>query len=322
VSPLRGSGAPASAPPLRGSGSTPTARPVLPPGITEYFIPATAANPHYRPVALGLAKVTFADAKLKISETRDVVAVAPIGDGAVAVDWADAELLDVAPADLEIAPAEGATFDALPKAASGVKNYAAWQKAFSAWLAGAQKLDLLRHAGLKLTAAAGESERDFRIRVQGAQREARDSEVDAVRRKFAEKRARAETALRRAEQAVQRETDQASQAKLQTAVSFGATVLGALLGRKAISTSTLGRATTAARGAGRVFKESEDVGRAQGTVAAAKQALDDLDAQIAEETAGIAARYDADAGNLETISLSPKRGQILVQTVALGWRPV
>jgi hypothetical protein len=272
-------------------------------------------------VVLGIAKVTFSDAKLKINETRDVVAAAPIGEGAVAVDWAQADVLDIAPGDLETAPAADATFEELPRAASLPKNYAAWQKAFSAWLAGAQTLELQRHAGLKLTAASGEGEREFRIRVQAAQREARDKEVDAVRRKFAEKRARAEAAWRRAEQSVQRETEQASQAKLQTAVSFGATVLGALLGRKAISTSTLGRATTAARGAGRAYKESEDVGRAQETVAAAKKALDDLDAQIAEETAGIAARYDADASNLDTVSLAPKRGQIIVQAIGLGWIP-
>jgi hypothetical protein len=297
------------------------AQPVLPPAITQYFVPATATAPRYRPVALGVAKVTFGDSKLKISEARDVVATAPIGDGAVAVDWAEAEILDVAPADLASTPAADATFGDVPKAAATAKNYAAWRKAFSVWLAHEQKLELLWHAGLKLTAASGESERDFRIRVQTAQREARDREVDAVRRKFAEKRARAESALRRAEQAVQRETEQASQAKLQTAVSFGATVLGALLGRKAVSTSTLGRATTAARGAGRAYKESEDIGRAQQNVEAAKHAMDDLDAQIEADTAAIAARYDADAGTLETVSLAPKRGQILVQTVALGWRP-
>jgi len=238
----------------------------------------------------------------------------------VAVDWADAEILAIGPADLETAPAEAATFDDLPKAAASAKSYAAWQKAFNAWLAGAQKLELLRHATLKLTSAADEAERDFRIRVQDAQREARDKDVDTVRRKFAEKRARLETALRRAEQSVQREADQASQAKVQTAVSFGATVLGALLGRKTLSASTLGRATTAVRGVGRSYKESEDVGRAQQNVDAAKRALDDLDAQIAEDTAAIAARYEAEAGNIETISLAPKRGQILVQVVALGWK--
>ena len=295
-------------------------QPVLAPDIKQYFVSATSPSPHYVPVVLGIAKVTFGDAKLKISVTRDVVAAAPIGDGAVAVDWAEAEILDIAPADLETEPSGNATFDDLPKAAASAKSYAAWQKAFSAWLAGAQKLDLLRHAGLKLTSEAAESERDFRIRVQDAQREARDTAVDVIRRKFAEKRARLETALRRAEEGVQRESDQASQAKMQTAVSFGATVLGALLGRKTISASTIGRATTAARGAGRAYKESGDVGRAQEKVSLAQQALADLDAQIAEETAGVAARYDAEAGNLETVSLAPKRGQILVQVVALGWK--
>jgi len=302
------------------AGSSPSTRPVIPPGIMEYFVPATGSAPRYQPVVLGVAKVTFADTKLKISETRDIVAATAIGEGAVAADWAAAEILDLTPADLESAPAEGATFDGLPKAGASAKSYPAWQKAFASWLASDQKLDLLRHDALKLTAGAGESERDFRIRVQGAQREARDKEVDDVRRRFAEKRARLEAALRRAEQGVQRESDQASQAKLQTAVSLGATVLGAFFGRKTLSASNLGRATTTVRGAGRAYKESEDVGRAQQNVDAAKKALDDLDGQIAEETAGIAARYDADAGNLNTVSLAPKRGQILVQVVALGWR--
>lgn len=49
--------------------------------------------------------------------------------------------------------------------------------------------------------------------------------------------------------------------------------------------------------------------------------LDELDAEIAEETKGIAARYDADAGRFEKVAIAPRRGQITVQFVALGWRP-
>jgi hypothetical protein len=294
-------------------------RPVLPPEITEYFIPAARARPQYSPVALGVARITFSDAKLKLDAARDVVAAAPIRDGAVPVDWQEGGVLDVAPADLETAPADDATFDPLPKSATSAKSYAAWQKAFVAWIAQSQKLDLYRHAALKLTSTAGESERDFRIRVQGAQREARDAAVEDLRRKFAEKRARLEEKVRRAEQGVQREQEQASQAKLQSGVSIAATVFGALLGRRSISTSTLGRATTAARGMGRVSKEQDDIKRAQENVDVAKTALEAMDAEIAEETAAIAARFDADASRIETVSLAPKRGQVLVQFVALGW---
>ena len=295
--------------------------PVLAPGIQQFYLPATGGNPHYQPVALGVAKVTFADSKLKVSEDRDIVAVAPINEGAVPVDWANAEVLDISPADLESSPADGATFDPVPKAAAAPKNYAAWQKAFQSWLGSSQKLELMRHSGLKLTSTGKETEREFNIRVQTAQREARDAEVEKVRRKFAEKRARLDEKLRRAEQGVQRESEQASQAKLQSAVSVGATIFGALLGRKSLSTSTLGRATTAARGLGRASKESDDIKRAQDNVSVVKQQLEELDALIAEETAGIAARYDADASNIESASLAPKRGGILVQFVALGWKP-
>jgi len=161
--------------------------------------------------------------------------------------------------------------------------------------------------------------------VQGAQREARDAAVEAVRRKFAEKRARLEERARRAEQGVQREQEQASQAKLQTGISVGAAILGGLSGllggRKSITATTLGRATTAARGVSRASKEQDDVKRAQENVDVAKQALEELDAQIAEETAAIAARFDADASAVEKASVAPKRGGVLVQFVALGWRP-
>jgi hypothetical protein len=296
-------------------------RPVLPPEITEYFIPAAGARPQYSPVALGVARITFSDAKLKLDAARDIVAAAPIRDGAVPVDWQEARVLDIAPADLETKPADDATFDPLPKAATSAKSYAAWQKAFVAWVGQSQKLALYRHPALKLTSEAGESERDFRIRVQGAQRETRDAAVEDVRRKFAEKRARLEEKVRRAEQGVQREQGQASQAKLQSGVSIAATVFGALLGRKSISASTLGRATTAARGMGRVSKEQDDIKRAQENADVAKTALEEIDAQIAEDTAAIAARFDADASRIETVSLAPKRGQVLVQFVALGWEP-
>jgi hypothetical protein len=296
-------------------------QPVLAPDVPQFFLPTAVKSPHYVPVALGVVRVTFTDAKLKINETRDFVAAASIGNGAVPVDWEHAEMLDIEPSSLETAPAAGGTFDPVPKAAALAKNYVAWQRALVSWIAGSQTLDLWRHTGLKLTSKAGEPERDFRIRVQNAQREARDAEVESVRRRVADKRARAEEKLRKAEEAVSREEEQVSAANVNTAVSMGATVLGALFGRKTFSASTLGRATTAARGVGRASKERGDVKRAQDNVAVARKALEELDAEIMQETAQIAARYDAAAGELETISIAVKRGQVLVQSVALGWDP-
>ena len=60
-----------------------------------------------------------------------------------------------------------------------------------------------------------------------------------------------------------RESEQVSQQRLQTAISMGATLVGALFGRKSMSAS-IGRATTTARGVGRTMREREDVERGRG----------------------------------------------------------
>jgi hypothetical protein len=292
----------------------------VPPGIEQFFVPAAAAAEDvvYSPVALGSARVAFSDTKSGIEEVRDVLYAADILDGAVPVDWARASRLDVPAASLQRSPAGTAQQEPVPAPGLQAKNYAAWSKSFARFLAQSETIEIFRHRDSKLTSRSGESERDFRIRVQEANRAARDEEVDAVRRKYAPKQAQLTEKLRRAEGTVEREQQQASQAKLQTALSMGATVLGALFGRKAINAGTLGRATTAARGVGRTMKESEDIKRAGEGVEAVRSQMSDLDAQLLAETQRLAARYEGEPA-IEKIALAPKRGQVTVQFVALGW---
>ncbi|HVL67047.1 MAG TPA: hypothetical protein VM364_07270 [Vicinamibacterales bacterium] len=303
------------------------ARPLVPPGIEEYFLPDPAAArtdvvpPVYRPVILGAARVTFADARLGIDASRDVVFAAPLSDAPVPVDWDTAVEVEVRLDELARTPGSGARFSPVPPAALQPRNHAAWQKSFNQWLSQSQRIELLRHAGTKLTSASGEAERDFLSRVQDALREARDAEIDAVRRKFSARRDALLERIRKAEAAVGREAQQASQQKTQTMLSAGAAVLGALLGRKTVSARTLGRATTAARGVGRSMKEAEDVKRAEENVQALRTQLATLDADALREVEAIASRFEAEP-RLDRLAVTPKRGQVSVRFVALGWEPL
>jgi hypothetical protein len=182
-------------------------------------------------------------------------------------------------------------------------------------------VELFRHPTLGITSRPDESERDFRIRAQLAARTARDEAVEAVRKKYTARQASLAERLRRAESTVERERQQASDQKVQTAVSIGATLLGALLGRKAVSASTLGRATTTARGMGRTMKEAADVKRAGETVDAVRADIERLDAQIAADTALVTGRFEQEA-EFTRVAVRPKRGQVEVQFVALLWRAV
>jgi hypothetical protein len=166
----------------------------------------------------------------------------------------------------------------------------------------------------------GESERDFHVRVRDAQRVERDAAVVAVRMKLAARQAQLAEQRRRAAASVERESAQASQQKLQTGLSVGATILGALFGRKAIGVGSLGRATTAARGVGRSMKETDDIRRANENLSALEERARALEEEVSQETRRITEQFAA-AGDLDRLSLAPKRGQVAVQLVGLGWLP-
>ena len=314
--------APATAPPrpvsrAADTASTPRA---IPPDIEQYVVPGSSEDPAV-PVLLGAARVRFTDAKLKIEAVRDLLYAAPFAGDPLPVDWSRSVALDVRPDALRrISTGDRVDHALLPSAALQPKNYATWTKSFARWVAGSARLSLLRHPSTGVVSAPGESERDFQIRLQHEARAARDAAVEEVRKKYAAKRATLAERVRRAEAAVGREQEQASQQKTQTAVSFGATVLGALFGRKAASTGTLGRATTAVRGVGRSMKEAADVKRAEETVTAVRAQLQALDDEAAADVAGIAATFDQTA-TLERVDVAPKRGSVDVQFVALGWMP-
>ena len=133
---------------------------------------------------------------------------------------------------------------------------------------------------------ASQTATDVAEKAQRA-REARDAAVEKLRRSYAPKIARAVDKLRRAQQTVEREKGQVRSAEAQTAISIGATILTSMLGNKRMKYTTLGRATTAARGAGRAMEQAGDVKRAEENVAAAQADLDALNDELQREVAAL-----------------------------------
>jgi hypothetical protein len=301
-------------------------RPMLPPDVPQHFIPIRGSQPSgsaliYQPMLLGASRVRVSDSKAGVDVTQDVTVLAPISDGAVAVDWDHAIEADLAIADLEPSPSDGPQFGEVPSPASKAKNYEAWNRDFAGWLFRTQKVDLFKSPSTKDVSKPGESERDFRVRLQQSGREARDKQSDSLRRKYAPKIAALQDRIRRAGQMVERQQAESRSSQMQAAISVGASILGAFLGRKTISAANIGRATTAIRGAGRAIKESGDVGQAEENVSALRQQLADLETQFKTESDALAAATDPLNEKLERVSLKPTKANISVKLVALAWTP-
>ena len=189
------------------------------------------------------------------------------------------------------------------------------------WVYRNHRLEIWKSPSLKITSDSGETEREFRLRVQQLTREIRDKKTEELRKKYASKMARLEDRIRRAEQAVEREEEQAQQQKFQTVISLGATVLSAFLGRKAVSRTSMGKATSTIRGMSRSRKESQDIDRAEDNVEALKQKLEDLEAEFTQEAEALGSQLQAQAETLETVTIRPKKSNITVELLGLGWVP-
>jgi hypothetical protein len=301
-------------------------RPMLPPDVPQHFIPVRGSQPSgsaliYQPMLLGAAQVRVSDSKTRVDVTQDVTVLVPISDGAVAVDWDHALEAGLALADLASSPTDGAQFGTVPSAANKAKSYVLWNRDFSGWLFRTQKVDLLKSPSVKEVSKPGESERDFRVRLQQFGREARDKQSDRLRQQYAPKIAALQDRIRRAGQLVERQQAESRSSQMQAAISVGASILGAFLGRKTISATNIGRATTAIREAGRAIKESKDVVQAEENVSALQQQLADLESQFKMETDALAATIDPLNETLETISLKPTKTNIAVKLVTLAWTP-
>jgi hypothetical protein len=297
------------------------ARPPLPAEVEERFVPVRGAADRitYQPRALGVAKLHFVDKPLSVDEWVTLGLSAPLADDGHAVLWEEAEACEPASTTGEAVP--GAAFGELPSAAQRAASFAQWGKDLATHLYQNQKLQLYSCDTLKLLSKPGESEGDFRSRIQLAAREQRDAQTLKLREKFAPKAVQLNGQLQRAREKAERERGQLSQQKFQTAISVGATLLGALLGRKAVSTGNIGRATTAARSASRIGRESQEAERAEESVGQIEQRLADLNQECEAAVAALDTTLDAQAVALRAVNLAPRKTDIAVGKVMLLWTP-
>ena len=322
--------APAAAPvapaaePLAGRGGAAAGRPLLPPDVGQRFLALrTGARGDvfvHRPALLGQARLHFVDAASGLDHWEERVLLAPLREPVADDPWEEASVLATAPVLAPEATLPG-KFAPVPAPAARAKSYDAWAKQLAASLYRTQPLVLYHHRGLRRSSRPGQDEADFRAELRQVLREARDREVEKLRAHWAPKLATLADRIRRAEQHVEVQSEQHRERKLETAVSLGATVLGALFGRRAGSVGTVGRAATTARRASRVGREKADVARAEERVEDLREQLRALEAEFEQAVAGLEAPLDPRQIALEQKTVRPRKADLEAAAPLLVWTP-
>ena len=295
--------------------------PALPPSIDQFYVRGTGEEIVYYPRLIGGGDIVFTSARYNIEDERELLHTVEFEDGPVDIDWDNAEPLDLSIDDLEDRGEADASYAECPAAAGNAKAYAAWGKDYKRWLRQNENITLFRSKRFKLTSLASETEGDFRARLQDAASENRDAAIAKLRKRYATKTTTLENRLMRAEQAIAVQEEQSTKKKLDTAISFGTAILGAVLGRKKLSTSTATKMGSAVRTAGGARKEAADVDRARQTAQKVRADMAALNKQLEKEIADLDTSFDAQAEELNEIVVRAKSTDINVAITGLVWLP-
>jgi len=296
-------------------------KPSLPPEINELFMPvrtqpATSAGLIYRPSVAVIGQVAIYDNRLGLSQVSDAGHYFELTGEVAGLLWDEASPLSARLEELERTPRSGAAFESLP--ARGLSLLKSAENDYLDYLTRSYQLTLWKSVTFQAISRPGESERDFRLRLGQLAREKRDEAVARLRQKYASKIATLERQYLTAQQRLQKEEAQYKEKVAQSAISMGATIFGAILGRKSYQ---VGRATTTARSASRAYYEKMDIKRAQEQLELARARLEEMEKQLQREADAIASLYDPEREQLQTLALRPKKKDIAIRWAGLLWLP-
>jgi hypothetical protein len=302
------------------------ARPVMPPDVPEFFVPRRSSakageSLQYCPALLGIARLHYADKKAGIDQWETLALVRRIADELPAEIWSESEPFDDCVPELDKTPEARAHFTTLPAEFAQAKSYADWAKALKNYLYRERTLRLWSCQALKALSRPTESEREFRLRLVQASREERDQKVEDLRAKYAPKLEVIQDQIRRANERLEREQAEASRSSWDATIAMGSSVLGALLGRKAVSKTNVSRAATAAKAANRAAQQRDGASQAAGSLESLRQKYNDLQAKFQLEIEKLDAALRPEALVFEPSPIRPRKTDITVERVVLAWMP-
>ena len=306
---------------------SPTSRPSLPSAVNEYFYPVTSPSAQpmpvvYLPAILRSAEMTFSDAPKDVFVMRRLSLLSKLSEDMITLDASNAVRSRLDASALSREPMPGpVTFAAVPPFALKASTYTAARDQAVDWLFTNESIDLWYNEKYKVYSKPGEPEGDFRVRLSHRAKEERDQEIEALRLKYQARYQSLETAANKAQAAIDRESAQARSAKINTAVSIGQTILGALFGRKALSRTTISKTSTAARSATRAFEQSGDVGRAEDRLAEIQAQMIELKNEMDAAMSEIRLAADPDRLDLTKTPIRALKKNITINAFGLAWLP-
>ena len=231
----------------------------------------------YRPALLGRGRLHFVKSTFDVDQWEQRSFLSELSGGELPDEvWEQAQAL-VERMEVDSEPESPAEFAEACSDFQKVKNYKTWEKEFKEFLYRKQNLPIWKCVDLKEYSQPEETLGDFKVRLEQLVSEKRDDAKEKLRKKFATKFSSLQTKIRRAEDKVEVEEAQYKQSRMNSVLSVGTTIMGALLGRKTFGATNARRAGASMRTFGRSNKEKDDIERAVENVEELQIKFEDLE---------------------------------------------
>jgi len=267
----------------------------------------------YRPSVVSSGSVDFYHRRSGARD-REELTLAARPDASGAIRWDEA--VSLAAPVTDGSPEADARFEPLPESMNQDRELSAARSDLEDYLYRSRRITLYHATALDAFSNPGESAADFRLRLAQDARERRDREIDRVEERYETKLDRLDERMRRARAAASRYEADAAARKRESIVAIGESVLGAFMGRRSTRSASSGlrriRMSSAAKQRADEAEENLD-----SLMADAKE----LESELQGEIAQITSRWESGALELEEVEVTPRRTDVAVASVAIGWLP-
>lgn len=298
--------------------------PVVPRKIEQlYYMQNMASERPSFEAKLGLsASVRFYNAKRNIDQVVEVNQRLYLDDSFARLDWENAVDADYPLDDCLSTPPLESSYYPLSSAFADLKDLKGVSKSFSDYLYQNRKLELFKVSTLSLESKPGETRGDFKVRLGDHLREQKEEAIQKLEDKYRTKQERLEQKLIRATAKVEKEQQDVRSKTTDSIILFGAAIIGAFFGRKALSATNISKAATGMRNVGRVSKEKSDVKRAEQAIVDVQVSLDELAVEIEDKIIDLGDKFELDNYEVQTFSIKPRRSDVFTLRLALVWELV
>ncbi len=275
----------------------------------------------YRPALLGRGRLHFVRVSYQIDYWEERFILCQMHDGVSETPWDHSLRITERQLATQSEPEPEGQFAQLADALTIQKSYKNWERKLKDHFYQTHKLEIWKCKALKEYSNPEETEGAFRIRLAHLAHERRDLQVEKIRKRHGAKMATLKNQIHRAKERVQREQSQYSQRKLDSVVSVGSSILGALFGRKLFSRTNVGKASSSAKTLSRTARERDDVKRAEGSLDSLKFKIKELESKVAQDIAKIEKTYQPNQLELEPLTVKSRKSDNTIEPVTLVWTP-